>query len=170
MAGYWLCGTVDNGHLVNGGATGASNNAVRYNTPTISVAGPKVGSGSLLLSASSSQYIAIPSITTGSTGLSFACWFKSVGNDVWARIFDFGNEQASDNIVMGINGNNLFLSVYSGGVIGSQQTNVIANINDGVWRHVVWTLDPAGVWTLYKNGALLWQVTGYAEQLIMDIL
>jgi hypothetical protein len=35
--------------------------------------------------------------TPGTSGLSFAFWFRSNLNGTWARIFDFGNGSASDN-------------------------------------------------------------------------
>jgi len=115
-----------------------------------------------IFSASASQYVAIPSFTTGSTGLSFAFWFSSDGNSNWARILDFGNGEAADNIIMGIYEDGLFLSVYSGGVAASQPMQVIADVNDDIKYRVVWTLDPSGVWTVYLDGTVKWQVTGYA--------
>jgi hypothetical protein len=122
----------------------------------------KVGSGSLQLSASSSQYISIPAFTTGSSGLSFACWFKSSGSGQWSHIFDFSNGPSSNNIYMGVNHiNGLQLSVYNAGVQQSQILNAVSNINSGVWYHVVWTLDPSGTWILYLNGASFTQVTNY---------
>lgn len=156
-------GTANGAALTNGGAI-VTTDATLFNSPTITTvaANVKVGTGSILLSALASQYVSLPSFISGSTGLTFAFWFNSVSNGVWARIIDFGNGQATDNIIMGINGNNLFLSVYSGSVSASEPLAVITNINDGVWRHVVWTLDPSGVWTVYLNGVVTWQVTGYA--------
>jgi hypothetical protein len=151
----------NNTQFINGGASGASGNALVYNAPFIS-ANAKVGSGALWLNSFQSQYVGIPAMTTGSTGLSFACWFKSIQNTDWARIMDLGNGAASDNIIMAIYQGNLALTVFIGGNAGTQPLNVIPNVNDGVWRHVVWTLDPAGVWTVYLNGVQVWQKTsGY---------
>ena len=151
-----------NNTLVNKGATGSSNNGAVYNNANVNVTDIKVGSGSMPLSASARQYVSIPSTTTGSAGISLACWFKSTGSGNWARILDFGNSRASDNIIMAIFENNLALSVFNGNTIGNQPLSVISNVNDGVWRHVVWTVDPAGVWVVYLNGVVVWQATGYA--------
>ena len=150
--------TVNGVYLTNGGTLAITSQL--YNSPTISSSDVKVGSGSLQLSASSSQYVSIPAFTTGSSGLSFACWFKSSGSS-WARIFEFGNGPDADNIIMFINLiNGLALTVYNAGVVQSENLNVVS-INNNVWYHVVWTLDPSGAWMLYLNGALTWQVTNY---------
>jgi hypothetical protein len=128
----------------------------------------KVGTGSLFLkminngtfSSGITPYVQISSVQTSNSGLSFALWFKSKGNLDWACLFDFGNGAVSDNILMAIYKNNIALDVVKRG-IQSNPLNVVSNVNDGVWRHIVWTLDPLGVWKVYLNGALVWQATGY---------
>ena len=40
-------------------------------------------------------------------------------------------------------------------------THVLA-VNDNVWRHVAWTLQPSGVWTVYINGTGVWNASGQA--------
>lgn len=114
----------------------------------------KVGTGSLYLYSSSSQYVKITdTFTSGTTGLSFSFWFKSNSTATWGRIFDFGNGQANNNIIAFINNNNLGFSVYNGST-SSQINNVIPSINNNTWQHIVWTLDSNNGWKIYLNGNL----------------
>jgi hypothetical protein len=124
-----------------------------YNNPSLNQPGPTQILKSALFNVNEQQYITVPAFTTPTNGLSFSFWFQSNNNSTWARIFDFGNGAASDNIIAYINNGNLGLSVYIEGS-STQNDNVIPNVNDNVWRHIVWTLDPSGVWNLYLNGNL----------------
>lgn len=84
--------------------------------------------------------------TPGTSGLSFAFWFRSNQNGTWARIFDFGNGPASDNILIGILNNRLIFSIYKG--TAPSQPNFIAyNINDNNWYHAVITLACSNITT-----------------------
>ena len=64
------------------------------------VNGATVSNNQLLLSAASSQYMSIDPFTTGTTGLTFATWYKSDNSGYFARIFDFGNGEEVDNILL----------------------------------------------------------------------
>ena len=61
--------------------------------------GATVSNNQLVLSAASSQFMSIDSFTTGTTGLTFASWWKSDRSGQYARIFDFGNGPYADNIL-----------------------------------------------------------------------
>jgi hypothetical protein len=96
--------------------------------------------------------------TPGTSGLSFAFWFRSNYNGTWARICDFGNGVAQDNILIAINGNNLRFGIYK----GAQSTEpdfITYNINDNKWYHAVITLAcssttlASNVCTAYINGS-----------------
>jgi hypothetical protein len=96
--------------------------------------------------------------TSGTSGLSFAFWFRSNYNGTWARICDFGNGVAQDNILIAINGNNLRFGIYK----GAQSTEpdfITYNINDNKWYHAVITLAcssttlASNVCTAYINGS-----------------
>eukprot|EP01036_Dinobryon_divergens_P061920 gene61920-biopygen33193 len=111
----------------------------------------------LVLSAAGSQYMQIDSFTMASTGLTFATWWRSDNSGTWARLFDFGNGPAADNILIGSPDGSLYLVVYLESSVsdstGSMQ--VPFNFNSGsAWNHVAWTLDPAGsgTWIVYING------------------
>lgn len=94
-------------------------------------------------------------------GVSFSFWCKSNNNSTWARFFDFGNGPSSDNILMGVNSNNIVITVYSGATGNDQYTNI--QINDNIWRHVCWTLTYAtpnatnSIYTIYVNGINVYQ-------------
>ena len=133
---------------------------------TIDTADYKVGGGSLSLIKTSSQYAQInTSFTVTSAGLSFACWFKANGNSGdYARIFDFGNGEGYYNILMGFlyAGTQLFCAVYGNGTTNTNDITVYynASLSGNIWFHVVWTLNPNGVWKFYINGSLVNTITG----------
>ena len=64
---------------------------------------PTVRDSYLVLSSYYGQYMSTVSILTGSSGLNFACWFRSINSGSWARIFDFGNGPIADNIFLAAN-------------------------------------------------------------------
>ena len=117
------------------------------------VNGATVSNNQLLLSAASSQYMSIDPFTAGTTGLTFATWYKSDNSGSWARIFDFANGAPLDNIFLAQYGtNDVFV------IDASTQREFLGSsykFNTGnVWKHVAWTLDPAGsgTWIVYING------------------
>ncbi len=117
--------------------------------------GATVAKNQLFLSSANSQYMSINSFTTGTTGLTFATWWRSdnSGSDN-SRIFDFGNGAGSDNIILrSYTGGTLRACVY----INNQQSQLATSVafnNGNAWNHVAWTLDPsgAGTWIVYING------------------
>ena len=116
-----------------------------------------VSNNQLLLSAASSQYMSIDPLTTGTTGLTFATWYKSDNSGTFARIFDFGNGPGEDNINLHKDNNEdrFKLAVVVPGQGQDFFPDASYTFNTGnVWKHVAWTLDPAGsgTWTVYING------------------
>jgi len=106
-----------------------------------------------------SQYISIPQFTTPTNGITFTFWFRSINTVTWGRIFDFGNNAGSDNILAYINNNNLGFSVYkmvNNVMKSTQYDNVLGySINSGNWIHIVWILNTNNSWTLYVNGSIV---------------
>ena len=101
-----------------------------------------------------------PSVNISGNGLTFATWFRSDNSGSWARIFDFGNGQASDNILMGLYGatNELVVTTF----LGNQLTTFASSteqVNNNVWFHAVWILFPTGNWVVYLDGQVVIQVT-----------
>ena len=128
-------------------------NAEINNNPTINQPGPNNNLQAITFNGIN-QFITVNGIETNNTGISFSFWFKSNNNSTWARIFDFGNGPSSNNIIAYINSGNLGFSVYANGP-NYQPTNVISNVNDNNWRHVVWTLTYPTGWNIYLNGNLV---------------
>jgi hypothetical protein len=117
--------------------------------------GAAVSNNQLSLSASKSQYMSINTFTTGTAGLTFSSWWKSTNSGSWARIFDVGNGQWSDNILLANDpdlNNVLVLHVDISSVEYSLPTSFAFNQNS--WNHVACTLDPSGTWKVYINGVL----------------
>ena len=128
------------------GATGTLNAGASIDTSNL-----VAGSGALTLSGSN-QFLSFPTWTSGSTGLSIACWFRSNGNLDTARIFDMGNGGA-DNIILSVRSNGLRAELLKGATVVAWSDVVTTNINDDKWRYVVWTMDTSGTWIVYLNGA-----------------
>ena len=149
--------TVSGSTLLNLGSGGAAYNAQLINSPAISTSDKMVGTGAMQFTSSLSQYVQIPSFTTRSSGLSFAFWFKFSSTGAHSRVFDFGNDDWSDNILFARwDGNeDIYISTRRSGAPYTPTSVFGQTVNDNTWRHVVWTLDPSGIWVVYVNGNLL---------------
>ncbi len=112
--------------------------------------------GFATFNASDKNFVSVDKISTNNNGLAISCSFKSFKSENYSRLFDFGNGKASDNIIVGINNNKLFVSVFK--IVNDDIINVTwdsiydININDGVTRHLIWTMLPNGEWSIYING------------------
>ena len=120
----------------------------------------KTGSGSLYVNGGS--YVAIDTFTSSLTGITIACWFK-ITTSSWARLFDFGNNSSSNNILFAMNG---IPSVYRGTV--ENQPGSIGTYANGNWYHIVWTLSAVAsssvancTWRIYINGSQIYTDTNY---------
>ena len=123
------------------------------NYPTINNQGPTDTLKSVSFHSNARQYININPYKSANNGMSFACWFKSDPiNQTWSRIFDFGNGPGQNNIIMFINNGSIGLSVYASQVY--QPYNIIPNVNNNQWYHVIWTLSNPSGWNIYVNGVL----------------
>jgi hypothetical protein len=128
-------------------------NGTVIGSPTMGPPGVTSLSTSVSFNSTKSQYIQLPGMILPSDGISFAFWFKSNNSSSFARIFDFGNGTPSNNILLAINGGNLYYCVFNG--ITSYNKQIATNVNDNTWRHIVWTLSPnPNVWNIYVNGNL----------------
>ena len=150
-------GTVTGTTVINSGSD-LPYDATLVNGASISWTDSGVGTSSVQLVATNSQYVQLPSYTFGSTGISFACWFRSDNSVDLSRVFDF-SEGRDDGVFLD------YVTMYiKGGYIGlwglgaEQMTTVY--VNDNVWRHVAWTIDMSGYWVLYVNGVDVWDLPG----------
>jgi hypothetical protein len=78
-------------------------------------------------------------VQIGTSGLTFAFWFRSNYNSTHARIFDFGNGPGQENILVSIVNNNLSVCTFNLASV-SQIAFINYNINDNKWYHAVITL------------------------------
>ena len=136
--------------LLNLGSGGPSYNAHLVHNPVISGTDKVVGSGALVLSPARSQYVQIPTFTSGGGGLSFAYWIKQTG-PTSGTIFDFGNRGAEDSISAVVAwGQYAFNYVGNNSRLHSEEVSAVKG-ND--WTHIAWTVGRRGDWVLYVNGA-----------------
>ena len=101
------------------------------------------------------NYTTIIIITTTDTAITIR--FKTKDSGGWARIFDFGNGEYSNNIIFTINRNNekkIGYQTYSPDLITLKEGFINLDVNDDVWRHLAWTISTDGTWKFYINGAL----------------
>ena len=120
------------------------------------------GTTDLSLNAASSQFVTInSSMDIGkSTGLSIVCWVR-YGTDISSgtRIFDFGNDPASDNIELYIDSIGIpFLSIYSGSTPYSYSFGYPLNSN--IYKHIGITMAADGTFKYYIDGVLYKTTTG----------
>lgn len=104
--------------------------------------------------AVSSQYIQInPFTTTGNNGITFLFWCKFNNSDSYSRIFDFGNGEHEQNILIGILNGQLYAAVVNDGKNRSSDRIIYSeNINDNIWRHIALIISPTtGSFTIYVN-------------------
>ena len=136
------------------------------NNPRISISDYIVGNGSLVLDASSNQYLQLPAFTIGSNGITFALWFKSNNTSISGRILEFSNGISSDNIYIGINNSNIMLGIYLISNLSLQVNNVFSSVNDNQWRHLVWIINPNGSWTVYVNCTVIYTINATYPRII----
>jgi hypothetical protein len=135
---------------------GVADATLRNGTQTEAVSyGNPGSSGVLSLNSASSQYLQINTFTTGNNGLSFAFWFKSSNNLMWARVFDFGNGMLNNTLLFAPNP--FVFHCYLGSTCYSMPSSPVCN-ND-VWCFIAITMTystslSGSTWTLYVNGSV----------------
>ena len=114
-------------------------------------------------------YLMIPTLpsfydSTGFIGISFSVWFRATDqNDFWPRLFDFGNNRDSDNIIMTpSHSQSRCLATYVNngtydwkGPYPPHKFYFGDYVSDSNWRHVVWTISKRGYWSIYMNNRLV---------------
>lgn len=102
----------------------------------------------------------IPSCYNGNEflGMSFSLWFCATDKcGEWCRIFDFGNNRDSDNLLMSPSyGTSQHLATYMVNNVWNPAISYSGDyVCDSNWRHVVWTISKSGSWSIYVNRALV---------------
>jgi hypothetical protein len=170
--------TVSNTTITRNGHRYVANEAASASTPynvfdascsgVLSTTNFKFGNGSLSLTAASSQYVQINTpFLTGLNGLTFSVWFQTTGtSSAVTRLFDFGNGEGVDNIILCANSNNGITygySVYINNSSNAYGTNIAGSFTSAssiTFNHIVWTISPSGVSNIYINGKLNATSTG----------
>ncbi len=121
------------------------------------------GSGTAFEMNGSSGYGDLAGLQTGGA-MSVSTWVKFDSfSQAWSRVFDFGNGQANENILIGHTGttNTLGFHIYQGSGGGSDASLEISDFfTVGEWVHVTATIASDGTMSVYKNGELAGQAAG----------
>lgn len=137
----------------NGGAGDASGNG-RHATvfgvsPTSDISGIPDSAYSF---DGTSNYLSLPSFELGGAfSLSAWVYLNSTPPD-WQRLIDFGNGQWDNNLVVGIQGQKMFIEAYNGN--SSSKVYSTDTFPQEQWVHVVATIDGDGTAAIYWNGVL----------------
>ncbi len=104
------------------------------------------------------DYISLPAnnVRELNDGISIALWVNPTAVQSWARFTDFGNGDASDNIVFTrySNTNRVSVEVFNGGSSGGRVlTDSILELNQ--WQFYTATITRDGFATIYKDGVLV---------------
>jgi hypothetical protein len=127
----------------------------------------KIGSGSLYLPTYgyvnlNSNSVVNTTNFVSTNGMTFACWFYSINNSDYARMFDFGNGSSIYNIYICILTNSVGIGVSNGGNTVRKINST--NYNNSVWHHVVWTMTysagQTSIWNAYIDSSLCYTGTG----------
>ena len=110
--------------------------------------------GSCLSFDGGADYVTLPpgAATDFSQGLTFEAWVFYNALAQWSRIFDFGNGQLSDNILLANAGTtgDLSMHIYRG--VTGTELRAAGQLKTGEWMHLAGTVTPAGAGVLYVNG------------------
>lgn len=143
-------------------SSGNENNATPFNNPTFST-DRKEGShsvsfaGGTVQNQSIAQYLTVPRTDFSQwNGFSVSCWvyFTKQDNN-WERIFDFGDGENNNNIVLCRFGltNNIYFGIRNG---SAESYIVFKNaIENNQWMHIAVSVTKSPItYSVYKNGVL----------------
>jgi hypothetical protein len=96
------------------------------------------------------------------TGISFSLWYNIdiSASGEWGSLFEFNETfiDFADNKRIGISrhggSNGLWLGIKIGTNIWAQAYTIGSGTLDNSWHHIVWCINPSGVWTIYLDGIL----------------
>jgi len=106
-----------------------------------------------------SDYIDVTNGFSSFQGITVSVWAYPTLNANWARVIDFGNGPNANNILMAREGTSdhlQFQCLSWGGVNNLDSPGQWAN---NTWQHLVATITPGALGTLYKNGQQVGQWT-----------
>ena len=108
----------------------------------------------------------VPGLESGGA-MTFAGWVRyDTFTERYSRIFDFGNGQPDNNILLGRHdvSSDLLLASYDGAELGA---HLILDdfFTEGEWTHVAITINNDGLYTVYQDGAWAGEVTGTVPEI-----
>jgi hypothetical protein len=109
-------------------------------------------------SSGGGQYFSLPTFNLGrmsaEAGFSICTWFVFDSVRSWSRIFDMGNGEASNNVILGrFDGTSTLYAEYWANSADSRYFESPNAIVEGVWRHAC-LINKMRKWVLYDNGEL----------------
>ncbi|MCX8520059.1 MAG: hypothetical protein ORN28_00820, partial [Rhodoferax sp.] len=122
----------------------------------------------LTLDAANSAAVRLPAAAGNISGdITLEAWVYASGPTAqWARVFDIGTGQQSNNILLGFNQGKLTFQAFNGAtLLGS--VNAASNFSTNLWQHVAVTVNTSNGVTLYVNGASV--ATGSLGQAIAGL-
>jgi hypothetical protein len=121
--------------------------------PAFSFAAGEVGNALFLNSANKGYLSVPPGILASAVEMTIAEWVYLKSNPNWQRIFDFGQDQTVDMVLISNNNNTgrpLF-AISLTGAGGAQYINGPSAFPTGIWTHIAIVLGPSGA-ILYIKG------------------
>jgi hypothetical protein len=156
-----LLTTLSNGlvlhYPMNGNATDASGNALNGTmTGGITPMEDRFGNtGAALQFNGSNGFIDVPDgVYFDGSDFTVSAWVRKVSNNSWSRLFDFGNGQANDNVLMAISSGTSgrpISQIYSGTTAGPQVSSPTVPLTNNNWELLTYTWSNGNA-VLYING------------------
>ena len=121
--------------------------------PAYSFAGGELGNALVLSSANKGYLSAPPGILASAGEMTIAEWVYLKSNPSWQRIFDFGQDQNVDMVLVSNNNNTgrPRFAISLTGPSGAQVIDGPSALPTGIWAHLAVVIGPSGG-ILYVNG------------------
>ena len=124
----------------------------------------------------SDDYIKLDSWEIGEEAFSVEAYVKYDSFNTWSRIFDFGDGDGADSTDPLGGLNNIVLSNQSSSTVLEFQIHkdddiviggAMGDFDNGIWQHIVATVDESNIARVYKNGILDSSANGTAASAVL---
>jgi hypothetical protein len=122
-------------------------------------------------SSGGGQFFKLPTVNLGrlsaDRGFSICAWFVYDAIGSWSRIFDMGQGESSNNVLLAQDGSsNLNLTWFSGSTL--DQLYSPNSFSPGTWLHAC-AVNQGRRWELYENGALVASKVSAVDLVAVDL-